>query len=274
MAIRWGLCGTGKISHDFSVARLSAIASQSSDRAKEFAKKPRIPKVYGSYEELARDPDIDELEHFKVGLLFLQAGKNVLCEKPFAMNSRQVSDLVKAARSLYAHNIQNRPWIRSVHKLLAEEAVGKVKLVKAYFVEKELGGGALLDIGVYCLQFVLMASGVLLDSVCGCGYETCAFSIAAHFSNDAIISGTKGSIRVQIMHIILLNACFLSLPPICIIFLSLLYHTLRFIMNMYMNFAVFLSHFLIVLLCSSVCAGLKERPRMPLVGVVFSQDRK
>uniref|UniRef100_A0A3B5M2V0 Trans-1,2-dihydrobenzene-1,2-diol dehydrogenase n=1 Tax=Xiphophorus couchianus TaxID=32473 RepID=A0A3B5M2V0_9TELE len=289
MAIRWGLCGTGKISHDFSVARLSAIASQSSDRAKEFAKKPRIPKVYGSYEELARDPDIDELEHFKVGLLFLQAGKNVLCEKPFAMNSRQVSDLVKACWVDYFVPFQ-ATWSRcfpvhaEVHKLLAEEAVGKVKLVKAYFVEKELGGGALLDIGVYCLQFVLMASGVLLDSgnfqhaglaggLCGCGYETCAFSIAAHFSNDAIISGTKGSIR-SVLYSILLNACFLSLPPICIIFLSLLYHTLRFIMNMYMNFAVFLSHFLIVLLCSSVCAGLKERPRMPLVGVVFSQDRK
>uniref|UniRef100_A0A3B5M4T9 Trans-1,2-dihydrobenzene-1,2-diol dehydrogenase n=1 Tax=Xiphophorus couchianus TaxID=32473 RepID=A0A3B5M4T9_9TELE len=273
MAIRWGLCGTGKISHDFSVTE-----ARNSDRAKEFAKKPRIPKVYGSYEELARDPDIDELEHFKVGLLFLQAGKNVLCEKPFAMNSRQVSDLVKACWVDYFVPFQ-ATWSRcfpvhaEVHKLLAEEAVGKVKLVKAYFVEKELGGGALLDIGVYCLQFVLMASGVLLDSVCGCGYETCAFSIAAHFSNDAIISGTKGSIR-SVLYSILLNACFLSLPPICIIFLSLLYHTLRFIMNMYMNFAVFLSHFLIVLLCSSVCAGLKERPRMPLVGVVFSQDRK
>uniref|UniRef100_A0A3B5MB76 Trans-1,2-dihydrobenzene-1,2-diol dehydrogenase n=1 Tax=Xiphophorus couchianus TaxID=32473 RepID=A0A3B5MB76_9TELE len=251
MAIRWGLCGTGKISHDFSVARLSAIASQSSDRAKEFAKKPRIPKVYGSYEELARDPDIDELEHFKVGLLFLQAGKNVLCEKPFAMNSRQVSDLVKAATWSRCF-----PVHAEVHKLLAEEAVGKVKLVKAYFVEKELGGGALLDIGVYCLQFVLMASGVLLDS--GVDESVVVGSIRVRFTNTGI----------------LLNACFLSLPPICIIFLSLLYHTLRFIMNMYMNFAVFLSHFLIVLLCSSVCAGLKERPRMPLVGVVFSQDRK
>lgn len=117
---------------------------------------------------------------------------------------------------------------REVGRLLAEDAVGEVKLVKAYFgspqlhiprsVEKKLGGGALLDIGVYCLQFVLMvfkgerpksvhATGVLLDS----GVDEsmvvvlkfsqnrmawCAFSIAVALPNDAIITGTKGSIKV------------------------------------------------------------------------------
>lgn len=249
MATRWGLCGAGKISHDFSVAmktlspedhQITVIASRSLERAKDLGKKHGIPKAYGSYEELAKDPDVDivyvgvlHTEHWRVGLLFLNAGKNVLCEKPFAMNSRQVKDLVTAARKNNVF-LMEAIWSRcfpvhaEVRRLLAEEAVGEVKLVKAYFgspqlhiprsVQKELGGGALLDIGVYCLQFVLMvfngerpasiqATGVLLDS----GVDEsvvvvmkfsrkriafCTFSIAARLPNDAFISGTKGSIQV------------------------------------------------------------------------------
>ncbi|KAM9860935.1 trans-1,2-dihydrobenzene-1,2-diol dehydrogenase-like [Aulostomus maculatus] len=249
MTTRWGLCGAGKISHDFSVAmktlpagdhQIAVIASRSLQRATEFAKKHSIPKAYGSYEELANDPDIDVVylgvlhtEHWRVGLLFLKAGKNVLCEKPFAMNSRQVQDLVAAAKENNVF-LMEAIWSRcfpvhaEVRRLLAKEAIGEVKLVKADFgspqlhiprsVEKELGGGALLDIGVYCLQFVLMvfngerpksiqATGVLLDSgvdesvavvmkFSRKGMAICTFSIAARLPNDAVISGTKGSIRV------------------------------------------------------------------------------
>ncbi|XP_037609765.1 trans-1,2-dihydrobenzene-1,2-diol dehydrogenase-like [Sebastes umbrosus] len=249
MATRWGLCGAGKISHDFSVAmktlppgdhQITVVAARSLERAKEFSKRHGVPKAYGSYEELARDPDVDivyvgvlHTEHWRVGLLFLEAGKNVLCEKPFAMNAGQVKDLVAAAKKNNVF-LMEAIWSRcfpvhgEVRRLLAEEAVGELKLVKAYFgspqlhiprsVEKELGGGALLDIGVYCLQFVLMvfngerpesiqATGVLLDS----GVDEsvvvvmkfsrnrmalCVCSIAARLPNDAVISGTKGSIKV------------------------------------------------------------------------------
>ncbi|XP_059213831.1 trans-1,2-dihydrobenzene-1,2-diol dehydrogenase-like [Centropristis striata] len=249
MATRWGLCGAGKISNDFSVAmktlppgdhQIAVIAARSLERAKEFAKKHGIPKAYGSYEELANDPDIDivylgvlHTEHWRVALLFLNTGKNVLCEKPFAMNSGQVKDLIAAAKKNNVF-LMEAIWSRcfpvhaEVRRLLAEEAVGEVKLVKAYFgspqlhiprsVEKGLGGGALLDIGVYCLQFVLMvfngerpesiqATGVLLDSGVDESVAVvmkfsrnrmafCAFSIAVRLPNDAVISGTKGSIKV------------------------------------------------------------------------------
>ncbi|XP_056875527.1 trans-1,2-dihydrobenzene-1,2-diol dehydrogenase-like isoform X1 [Takifugu flavidus] len=249
MATRWGLCGAGKISHDFSVAmktlapehhQIAAIASQSLERAKDFAKKHGIPTAYGSYAELAGNPDVDVVylgvlhtEHWKVGLLFLEAGKNVLCEKPFAMNSRQVKELVAAAKKnnvFLMEAIWSRcfPVYAEVRRLLEEEAVGEVKLVKAYFgspqlhiprsVRKELGGGALLDIGVYCLQFVLMvfdgerpasiqATGALLDSgvdesvVVAMKFSRnrvalCAFSIATRLPNDAVICGTGGCIKV------------------------------------------------------------------------------
>lgn len=151
--------------------------------------------------------------------MFLNAKKNVLCEKPLAMNLREAKEMVATAKtnnvflmevsrctSCFLHQILvtfgyqsffslcclvQAVWTRffpaslEISRLLAQEAVGEVKLVRADFgaclknisrsVEKELGGGALLDIGIYCLQFVLMvydgekpesiqASGVCLDS--------------------------------------------------------------------------------------------------------------
>ncbi|XP_075907697.1 trans-1,2-dihydrobenzene-1,2-diol dehydrogenase-like [Nelusetta ayraudi] len=250
MSTRWGLCGAGKISHDFSVAmktlpprdhQIVAIASRSLERAEDFAKRHGIPRAYGGgYEVLAKDPNIDivyvgvlHTEHWRVGLMLLEAGKNVLCEKPFAMNSRQVKELVAAAKKnnvFLMEAIWSRcfPVYGEVRRLLAEDALGELKLVKAYFgspqlhiarsVEKALGGGALLDIGVYCLQFVLMvfngerpksiqATGTLLDS----GVDetvvvvmrfsrnrmaVCSFSIGARFPNDAVISGTEGSLKI------------------------------------------------------------------------------
>ncbi|XP_061567223.1 dihydrodiol dehydrogenase, tandem duplicate 1 [Cololabis saira] len=332
MATRWGLCGAGKISHDFSVAmktlpredhQIAAIASRSKARAQDFAKKHSVPKSYGSYEELASDPDIDivylgvlHTEHWRVGLLFLRAGKNVLCEKPFAMNSSQVKDLVAAAKKnnvFLMEAIWSRcfPVYAEVRRLLAEEAVGEVKLVKSYFgspqlhiprsVQKELGGGALLDIGVYCLQFVLMvfdgerpesiqATGALLDSgvdesvvvvmkFSRSRMAVCTFSIAARLPNDAVISGTKGSVEVRgPMHCpttLVLNGkkAEYPLPEPCL--------PLNFTNSTGLRYEA-------EEVRRCLLGGLKESPRMPLadsvlltelmdeirkqVGVVFGQD--
>ncbi|KAJ8406566.1 hypothetical protein AAFF_G00301400 [Aldrovandia affinis] len=249
MATRWGICGAGKISHDFTAAmktlppgnhQIVAVAARELQHAEEFAKKHGISKAYGSYEELAKDPGIDivylgvlHTQHLRAGLLFLEAKRNVLCEKPFAMNSGEVQQLITAARQSNVFLMEGI-WSRcfpvhvEVCRLLSEDAVGEVKMVKAYFgspqlhlpraVEKELGGGALLDIGVYCLQFVLMvfrgekpesvhATGVRLET----GVDEsmvvvlkfsrnrmalCGFSIAVAMPNDATICGTKGTIRV------------------------------------------------------------------------------
>uniref|UniRef100_A0A8C3AQR4 Dihydrodiol dehydrogenase, tandem duplicate 1 n=1 Tax=Cyclopterus lumpus TaxID=8103 RepID=A0A8C3AQR4_CYCLU len=186
MATRWGLYGAGKISHDFSVAMKTLppgdhqvlwIASRSWERAKEFAKRPGIPKAYGSCVELASNPYIGELRAVSG---CTGPGKNVLCENPFAMNS---------CRRRYAGCRRRK-------------AVGEHKLVKAYFgfpqlhiphsVEKELGGGALLDIGVpQSIQSVVMVMKFSRNRM-----AFCAFSIAARLPNDAVISGTEGSIKV------------------------------------------------------------------------------
>ncbi|KAJ7985971.1 hypothetical protein DPEC_G00345990 [Dallia pectoralis] len=240
MATRWGLCGAGKISHDFSVAmktlphgdhKIVAVATRSLECANAFAKKHSIPKAYGSYEELASDPEIDivylgilHTKHRRAGLMALQAGKNVLCEKPFAMNVRQVEDLVAASRLSNVFLME----VMSVFRLLAADAVGDIKLATAYSgspqlhiprsVEKELGGGALMDIGVCALQFMLMVfngerpesihtTGVLLTSgvdesmvvvmkFSASRMAVCYFSIAVPLTNDATITGSKGTIKV------------------------------------------------------------------------------
>uniref|UniRef100_A0A8C1QGF9 Trans-1,2-dihydrobenzene-1,2-diol dehydrogenase n=1 Tax=Cyprinus carpio TaxID=7962 RepID=A0A8C1QGF9_CYPCA len=206
MATRWGICGAGNISHDFCVAlrtlshedhQIAAVAARSLESAEKFAKTHGIPKAYGSYQELVKDPNIDVVyigvlhtHHLQVGLLFLNAGKNVLCEKPFAMNLREVRQLISAAcenNVFLMEAVWSRcfPVYAEVGRLLSESAVGEVKMVKAYFglslldreriTQKEQGGGGLMLIGMYCLQFALMvfkgerpesihATGVLLPS--------------------------------------------------------------------------------------------------------------
>uniref|UniRef100_A0A8B9RBZ1 Trans-1,2-dihydrobenzene-1,2-diol dehydrogenase n=1 Tax=Astyanax mexicanus TaxID=7994 RepID=A0A8B9RBZ1_ASTMX len=249
MAVRWGICSAGKISHDFTVAlktlpeedhQVVAVAARNLQRAQEFAQKHNIPTVYGSYEELARDPNIDVVyvgtihpQHLLVGVLFMNSKKNILCEKPLAMNIREVQELVATAKKNNVF-LMEAVWTRffpaslEISRLLSQDAIGEVKVVKADFgvpllntprsVEKELGGGALLDIGIYCLQFVLMvydgekpesiqATGVCLNTgvdesmVITMKFSrgrlaVCSCTVSAELPNDAIISGTKGTIKI------------------------------------------------------------------------------
>ncbi|XP_034076676.1 trans-1,2-dihydrobenzene-1,2-diol dehydrogenase-like isoform X2 [Gymnodraco acuticeps] len=114
MATRWGICSSGKISHDFTVAlktlppedhQVVAVAARELEDAQQFATKHSISRVYGSYEELARDPDIDVVYigvihpyHLSTCLLFTNAKKNVLCEKPLAMNTKKMKEILSSAK--------------------------------------------------------------------------------------------------------------------------------------------------------------------------------
>ncbi|KAM6452394.1 trans-1,2-dihydrobenzene-1,2-diol dehydrogenase-like [Liasis olivaceus] len=249
MATRWGICAAGKIAHDFLVAlktlppedhKVVAIASRSLSRAQEYAKIHSIPKAYGSYAELAEDPDVDVVHigvvnpyHLPSALLFIQAGKNVLCEKPMGMNLNEVKAMVKAAEEknvFFMEGFWTRffPVSEKIHSLLSEGSLGDMMVLHAEFgspqlsiprcVEKALGGGGLLDIGCYCVQFACMvlngekpksilASGFLHDT----GVDKTA-SIVLNFSNQlqailtctmttkmanqAGIYGTQGMIQI------------------------------------------------------------------------------
>ncbi|XP_068587071.1 trans-1,2-dihydrobenzene-1,2-diol dehydrogenase [Cebidichthys violaceus] len=249
MATRWGICSAGKISHDFTVAlktlppqehQVVAVAARKLKEAQEFAKKHSISRAYSSYEELAKDPDIDVVYvgvihpyHLSTCLLFTNAKKNVLCEKPLAMNTKEVKEILSSAKRNDVF-LMEAVWTRffpasvEIRRLLAQGEVGEVKMVTSEFgvpvihlprsSQKELGGGALLDLGVYCLQFICMvynrekpeciqAMGVCTEtgvdetvvvtlkfSKNRMAVFTCSSGI--ELSNDAIIVGTKGSIRI------------------------------------------------------------------------------
>ncbi|KAL6113394.1 dhdh [Pungitius sinensis] len=249
MATRWGICSAGKISNDFTVAlktlppedhQVVAVAARKLEDAQDFAKKHGISRAYGSYEELARDPDIDVVyvgaihpSHRSICLLLMNAKKNVLCEKPLAMNSREVKEILTSAKRNDVF-LMEAVWTRffpasvEIRRLLAQGDVGEVKVVRSEFgvpvkhlprsMQKELGGGAMLDIGIYCLQFVCMvyngekpeciqAMGVCMEtgvdetvvvtmkfSKNRMAVFTCSSGV--QLPNDAIIVGTKGSIRI------------------------------------------------------------------------------
>jgi predicted dehydrogenase len=174
--LRWGIIGTGGIAHTF-VRDLGlidegvalAVGSRTEASANAFADEFDIPRRYGSYEELVSDPDVDAVYvstphpmHHANTLLALNAGKPVLCEKPFTMNSAEARDLVAIARE---------KGLFKIRELVDSGALGDLVLVEAdhgqwfpldpehRIFAPELGGGALLDLGVYPVSFASMLLG-------------------------------------------------------------------------------------------------------------------
>ena len=191
----WGIIGAGNIAAEFAEdlkllpnARLQAIASRSKKRASEFAERYNIPFHYGTWEEMSADNEIDIVYiashhpfHFENTLSCLKAGKAVLCEKPFTMNSRELEILIKAAKEnnvFLMEAIWTRflPSTRKVLELAHAEELGKLVNVYADFgfrldfdpshrlFDPAKGGGALLDIGIYPV-FISLLMGGLPESI-------------------------------------------------------------------------------------------------------------
>ncbi|HLB19513.1 MAG TPA: Gfo/Idh/MocA family oxidoreductase [Gaiellaceae bacterium] len=186
----WGVMGTGGIAETFAAdltftdsGRAVAVGSRHMDSAKRFADAFDIPNRHASYEELVADPDVDVVYvatphpmHHANALLALRAGKPVLVEKAFTMNAAEARDLVATARAeelflMEAMWTRCLPHIAEIRRLLAEGALGEIVTVTAdhgqWFARDpgfrlfapELGGGALLDLGVYPVSFASMVLG-------------------------------------------------------------------------------------------------------------------
>lgn len=178
--VRWGIIGCGKIAGKFAEdlnkiegCVLYGVASRSIDKAITFAKVNNAQKAFGSYEELTQNDQIDVVYiatphpfHKDNTILCLQNGKHVLCEKPFAMNIHEVKEMVNAAKKnerflMEAVWTQFFPVMHKVRELVNEGQLGEIKMIEADFGFKAdvdlsgrlynpyLGGGALLDIGIY-----------------------------------------------------------------------------------------------------------------------------
>ncbi len=188
---RWGILGIGKIAQKFAAdlallpqARLMAAASRSEERAADFAQRHGAPLYFGSYEALAACPDVDvvyiatpHVSHCEAAIMCLEQGKAVLCEKPLAMNASQVQRMMEVAARRHVF-LMEAVWTRFMPATLAAldwmqaGEIGQVKAVKADFgfaahydpngrlFNPALGGGALLDIGIYPAFLALLVLGI------------------------------------------------------------------------------------------------------------------
>lgn len=189
-AIRWGILGTGGIAQKFAEglallpnARMTAVGSRTQDSAELFGAKWKIPHRHGSYAALMNDPEVDAVYiatphslHRENAIGCLTAGKAVLCEKPFTINARQAEDVIGLARKKRIF-LMEAMWTRflpifvKIRSLLKEGAIGTVRQVQADFgfrpafdpksrlFDPALGGGALLDLGVYPVSLASMVFG-------------------------------------------------------------------------------------------------------------------
>jgi predicted dehydrogenase len=183
--LRWGILATGWIAELFvtdlqaSGLTVSAVGSRSNEKAAAFAKRFQIPNAHGSYEDLAADPDVDIIyvatphpQHVDTALLALEAGKHVLVEKPFTLNAREARQLVEKARAknlvvLEAMWTRFLPHMKRIHEIIHAGTIGELRSVSAEHLQflptdpkhrlnaLELGGGALLDLGIYPISFVI-----------------------------------------------------------------------------------------------------------------------
>ncbi len=246
--INWGILGLGKIAHKFAHdlilvpdAILHAVGSRSQQKAADFAEKYGAHQFYNSYEDLANDTSIDIIYiatphsfHYEHTLLCLNAGKSVLCEKPIAMNHSEAEEMISLAREkglFLMEGIWTRfiPATQKVLDLVNSNVIGDLIHMRSDFgfkvsappesrlLDPKLGGGALLDIGIYPLYLSMLLMGepeeltanALIDEI---GIDTfttvtgkfpdntMAVMEATFLSNsptEAFIYGTKGCIHMK-----------------------------------------------------------------------------
>ena len=183
--VRWGILSTAKIGREKVIPAMQkshlvdilGISSRNSENAKETAAKLGISRAYGSYAELLSDPEIDAIYnplpnhmHLEWSLKAIDAGKHVLCEKPIGMNSKEAGILIEAAKNnpelkvMEAFMYRFHPQWQKTLDLVNKGSIGKVMAIHSLFsyynVDPEnirnrvdAGGGALMDIGCYCISF-------------------------------------------------------------------------------------------------------------------------
>jgi predicted dehydrogenase len=246
--IRWGILGAGKIANKFASdlrwvedAELKAIGSQDQLKGSQFAKTHNIPFVYNSYEALASSKEIDVIYvatphgfHHKHVMLCLEHGKAVLCEKAFALNLAQVTQMVELASTkkvflMEAFWTKFIPQYQMVKTMIDRGDIGEIKFIQADFgfkapsplaqrlIDPELGGGSLLDIGIYPVFFALSLlgkpielnslmssypSGVDEQIVVNMKFGNGALAVlsstfAADTPTEAVIAGTEGRIHMR-----------------------------------------------------------------------------
>ncbi|MFW9969498.1 MAG: Gfo/Idh/MocA family protein [Candidatus Odinarchaeota archaeon] len=185
--IKWGILGCGRIANAFAEglkvlpnAKLEAVASKTEGKAESLGKMFGVKNIYTNYEDLVNNPVVDVIYiatthnfHYQNALLCLSHGKPVLCEKPITLNANQAENLIETARNnnlFLMEAIWTRflPCIIKLNELVDQDIIGEIKHITADFginrefdpkiraFNPELGGGALLDLGIYPINFARM----------------------------------------------------------------------------------------------------------------------
>jgi predicted dehydrogenase len=186
----WGIIGAGGIARVFAhgvrfsrTGRVAAIASRTPARGKSLAEDFSIPRLFGSYEELLADKEVDAVyvslihpHHAEWAIKAARAGKHVLVEKPLAMNAAQAARMIETARRsdvflMEALMYRCHPQIARLAELIREGAIGEVLSIRSTFnfsapfdgssrlFNKALGGGAILDVGCYAASMSRFLAG-------------------------------------------------------------------------------------------------------------------
>jgi predicted dehydrogenase len=245
--IRWGILGCGRIARKFAAdlafvsdAKLTAVGARQLATAKAFANEFPVSHTHGSYEELVSDPDVDVIYiasphalHHEHTLLCINNRKAALCEKAFALNLRQAKEMVEASRAgkiflMEALWSKFLPQYQKMKDLISSGQLGEIKSVLVNFgfiplppvpprlFDPALGGGSLLDIGIYNVFLVLSvlgrpdtieasmtATSEGVDEQCAAlfKYNNGAMaqlfsSLSSNLGTEADINGTKSRIRL------------------------------------------------------------------------------
>ncbi|WP_339785238.1 Gfo/Idh/MocA family oxidoreductase [uncultured Imperialibacter sp.] len=245
---RWGIVGLGRIAHKFAealkvipTAQLVAVASRDRKNAEAFAERFEAKTFYDNYEDLILDKEVDIVyiatthpSHASLAKACLRFGKPVLCEKPFAMNYQQAKEVYEVAREsgvfiMEALWTRFLPSMKRVIDIVKKEEIGHVVSIQADFgfkapydpgarlFNKELGGGALLDVGIYPVFLTtallgepakIQASGVIgptgVDEQCAMLLEydngaiaSLSCSIISNNTQVASINGSKSRIQID-----------------------------------------------------------------------------
>lgn len=183
--LRWGILATGWIAGLFTKdllangGTITAVGSRSKDKAETFAREHAIARAHGSYEALAADPEVDAIyvatphpSHVTAAELCIRAGKHVLIEKPFTINAKEAAHLAQLARDhdvvvLEAMWTRFLPHMIRLRQILAAGTIGEIRALSATHTQDlpddpghrlndlALGGGALLDLGIYPVSFAV-----------------------------------------------------------------------------------------------------------------------
>jgi len=247
--IHWGIIGCGLIAAKFAEgltvlgdAELTAVGSRTEDKGLAFAKKHNAKRAHSSYGQLVKDPGVDVVYvatphpfHMENTILCLEHGKAVLCEKPFAMNARQAERMIDTAKKANVF-LMEAMWTRfipltvEIRQLIENSAIGRVRFFQADFgyatdhgtegraLNPDLGGGALLDVGIYPISFASMLFGSQPTHITSQAHigttgvdEQSAYlftydddqlavlsaAVTTQTPGRAVIAGTNGMIKIQ-----------------------------------------------------------------------------